>query len=94
VTPDLDDRDTKILLALVRRHRPGRPVYLQELADETGAANKMVVYRSLQRLRRLGLVAYEDNQDGTLRPLVRAVAVRRRARSTTRPGRGARWRWP
>ncbi len=74
--PDATDRDTQVLLAVLRLSQKDFPVYYSELLMATGIRSGSNLHASLHRLRNLGLVAFEDGKNGTLRPLVRAVAVR------------------
>lgn len=63
---------TRVLLALVRVHaRTGRAT-VREVAAEAGRSIART-HLHLERLKETGLVAWEVEQDGTLRPLVAVV---------------------
>jgi predicted transcriptional regulator len=65
---DLDDAHTRTLLAVYTQTHPT----VRSVAAEIDRS-VTVTYRKLQRLRAEGLVAWEDGQAGTLRPLVAEV---------------------
>lgn len=64
---------TNVLLALLRVHsRTGR-VTIPALLAETGLASKSTIHHHLHRLRKHGLVTWDEDRRGTLRPLVEVV---------------------
>ncbi len=71
MTPDLNDLDTRVLLAVTRLQRP---TFANLMAD-AGVTNHTLGV-SLRRLRDLGFITFVDHKHGTIRSLVRAVAVR------------------
>ena len=66
--PDVADRGTRVLLAVVQQQRPT----VRAVAAAVGLSVN-TTHDHLVRLRRLGLVAWEDGKTGTLRPLVEVV---------------------
>ncbi len=67
---------TRVLLALIRCYQRDGRATCRSVAEEAGLASVGSVYRHhLPSLRRRGLVAWEPNRAGTLRPLVAPVAV-------------------
>lgn len=65
----MGDTRTRVLLAVIRQRTPT----VMSVADEVGRS-KAIAYRHLLTLRNDGLVAWEPDRAGTLRPLVRRVA--------------------
>lgn len=63
----IDDSLTRVLLAVLVARRPTVSTCVLRTA-----LPRDTVYRRLHRLRDMGLVAFEDELRGTLRPLVRA----------------------
>ncbi len=64
----------RVLLIVIRRHAAGESLHLRDLAQEAGV-NLFAIQGHLARLRRRGLVSWEDRKYGTLRPRVRFVPV-------------------
>ena len=65
----------RTLAALIRVYaRDGRAT-VQSVMVEAGYASRGDVHMHLSRLRGLGLAAWDDGQQATLRPTVVAVAV-------------------
>lgn len=64
-------RDTKVLVALMTMPKP---LLYADLMSATSMTRSQL-YRALHRLRRKGLVRWEPRKHGTLRAVVRAVAV-------------------
>lgn len=65
----LDHNATIVLLAIIKGART-----LREIAAATGLRHN-TTWRRLHQLRDAKLIAFEDNKDGTLRPLVTARKV-------------------
>lgn len=68
MTPTFGPSTTAVLLACVRLHRPT----VRDVAKAVGRS-VTTTHGHLLRLRRAGLVAWEDGQQGTLRALVEPV---------------------
>lgn len=64
----------KILGLVLARHAEGRPVTLRWLAREVGQALNNVKGH-LVRLRRAGLVTWDEGYGGTLRPTCRVLTA-------------------
>lgn len=64
---------TRVYLALVRRHEAGQRTVIDDLAADVGVC-RTTVYRHLLALRDDGLVTWEPDRAGTMRPTLRVVA--------------------
>lgn len=67
----IDDSLTRVLIAVLAEHRPTFATCVTR-----SGLSLQTVHDRLHRLRAMGLIAFEDHTNGTLRPMVRAYRPR------------------
>ncbi len=67
----------RVLDAIMRLHQQRRHITIRSIAGELDWHSNHYVHLALKLLRIRGLIAYEDRNGGTIRPLVKFIPVER-----------------